>query len=1296
MTGVDLQTLRARIALTRLSERPRLEREWQRLKGRQAHGADLSADLDKLVLRLDAAIAQVEAVRQMPLKLDVDPELPIAAHRDEFLRALEQHQVIVLCGATGSGKSTQLPKLCAQAGRGVFGLIGHTQPRRIAARSLAKRVADEVGTPLGQAVGYQVRFTDHSGPNSRIKLMTDGILLREVEADRELRRYDTLIIDEAHERSLNIDLLLGVLREVLKRRPDLKLIITSATIDPQKFATFFGGAPIIEVSGRSYPVEVRYRPLVSDDEEGDELSLPQGVVAAVTELQREGQGTGGDVLVFLPGEKQIREVAKALQEARLHNMEILPLYARLSVADQEKVFSPHGRRRVVLATNVAETSLTVPGIRYVVDSGLARISRYSVRGKVQRLPIEKISQASADQRKGRCGRTAPGICIRLYDEADFLTREAFTAPEIMRTNLASVILKLAMLGSADPAAFPFVDAPELRLINDGFRLLQELKAMDAQRRITALGRQLATLPLDPRLARMLLAADHHRCLREMLIITAFLSAQDPRERPQEAQQKADQHHASHADARSDFMTVLTLWQRFHDSAEALSGNQLRKWCREQFLSFIRMREWQEVHSQLREAVDELSLRPNQMPANYAELHQAVLTGFLGGIGQLEENREYLGARSSRFVIAPGTPLASKPPKWVVAASLLETTRMYARMVAAVEPQWIERAGEHLLKRSYSEPHYDAQRGYVAALESTSLYGLVLTARRRINYASVAPAEARELFVRAALVDGDGDVQLKAGFLDHNRDQRRQVEALEARIRRRDLLVDEQTQVDFYLRHLPEHVHSAAALQAWLKEQRVQVQALYMTPTDLMQRALDGLEPDAYPDTLDWAGNQLRMRYKFEPADADDGVTLVIPEPLLPALDAAQLAWCVPGWRAARIEELLRALPKALRKHFIPVPQFAARAAEQLRDSPQWSADLASWISREGGTPFTVDDLQALAIPAHLNPWLRVEDLHGKLVSQGRDLRLLQRESTSRAPMTLAPVPAAAGATTGLRTWSCGELPVLREVQRKGVRFNTYPALQDEGDSVAVVDVATPAQAQQLMLHGVLRLLVLALPQPFKTARQHFAGNRQLLLAGQGMSGQRPLADMLAERAFRVCFLDDELNLPRSREQFEALLEQQRSQLHPVTQALSTSMVALFSDVRTVRQALSRLTAPAFRVSVTDVEQQLQSLLPERFLEETPGRLFGHLPRYAKALVKRVERLQANASRDAQLLQQLQPFIGACQQWQLRHRGHPELEQLRWMLEEFRVSLFAQELRTAIPVSAKRLTEQMERVRKALQ
>jgi ATP-dependent helicase HrpA len=1295
MTIAELDVLRERITHARIAERPRLDREWQRLRSAAGRQEDISSGLCALTARIEKCTAHVAALRTAALKLEYDAELPITAHRQEILDALTTHQVIVLSGATGSGKSTQLPKLCIEAGRGVFGLIGHTQPRRIAARALANRLAEELHSRVGDAVGYQVRFTDHTGPQCRVKLMTDGILLRELEADRDLRRYDTLIIDEAHERSLNIDLLLGVLKQLLQRRADLKLIVTSATIDTQRFADFFGGAPIIEVSGRSYPVEVRYRPLYSEAEEGMEPSLTEGIVTAMHELQRDTQSEQGDVLVFLPGEKQIREVAKALQDTRLHHTEILLLYARLSVGDQEKIFARHSQRRIVLATNVAETSLTVPGIRYVIDSGLARISRYSVRGKVQRLPIEKISQASADQRKGRCGRTAPGICIRLYAEDDFMTRDAFTAPEVLRTNLASVILKLAMLRLPNPEEFPFVDRPELKLINDGYRLLQELKAVDGARQITALGKQVAALPLDPRLARMLIAADHHRCLREMLIITAFLSAQDPRERPQESQQKADQHHASYADARSDFMTVLTLWQRFHDSAVELSGNQLRKWCKQQFLSFIRVREWQEVHSQLREAVDELGLRPNQVDTSYAELHQAILTGFLGGIGVLDENREYLGARNARFIVAPGTPLTKKPPKWVVAASLVETTRTYARTVAMIEPQWIEAAGEHLLKRQYNEPHWDAARGYVTAFVTSTLYGLTLSSQRRINYASVAPEEARQIFVRAALVEGQTDI--KADFLDHNRALINQIHSLEARIRRRDVLVDETTQVEFYLRHLPVHVHSATALKKWLQTRNDTAIELRMQLADLMRRDTGEYVPSDYPDHFELAGNQLALTYKFEPADADDGVTLTIPEPLVPLLTEDALMWTIPGFNAEKVTELMRALPKPLRKHLVPVPQYAAQAMTDLASSSDFTVDLARWLTQHCGSPISAAEILALPLADHLRLYVRVVDLQGRCIAQGRQLKAINAELLRR-PTKPTPVVQSVVQDTiktqGLRTWDCGTLPISRDITQKGVRFAVYPALQDRGDCVDVVDFPRPEPALQAHAMGVLRLLILALPQQYKASRQRFAADKALLLSAQGLRGAKPIIDQLTERAMRDCFLTDTTNLPRNEFAFKQLLDARRAQLHDVTGKVLLQAKQLFTDWRAVRQDMAKLQAPVFTASLTDIELQLEYLLAEGFLLSMSTVEFARLPVYVKALQRRVERLAGNAARDVQLCKQIAPYMQA---W-LRLRDQPtlsrvQLEKLHFMIEEFRISLFAQELKTAVSVSIKRLDEQLRQVEK---
>mgnify|MGYP001176823434 FL=1 len=1229
----------------------------------------------------------------MPLRLEYDPQLPISAHREEILSALEKHRVIVVCGATGSGKTTQLPKLCLEAGRGALGLIGHTQPRRIAARALANRLAFELGTAVGGAVGYQVRFTDRTGPDCRVKLMTDGILLRELTGDPELLRYDTLIIDEAHERSINIDLLLGVLRGLAERRPELRVIVTSATIDPGKFADFFGGAPIIEVSGRSYPVEVRYRPLVAEDEDAAELSLPEGVVEAVRELDADPRTRGQDILVFLPGEKHIREAAEALQRARLPDTEVLPLFARLSAREQERIFQPHGTRRVVLATNVAETSLTVPGIRHVVDSGLARISRYSVRGKVQRLPIEPISKASADQRKGRCGREAEGVCIRLYSQEDFEAREEFTPPEILRTNLASVILQMAVIGLGEPERFPFLDPPDTRLVNDGVRLLQELRAMDERRRVTRIGRQIASLPVDPRLGRMLLAAARRRCLAEMLVIAAFLEIQDPRERPADAQQQADQQHAQFADSRSDFVAVLNLWRAWQAASAESSGAQLRKWCRERFLSCVRMREWQELHAELEDAVAELGLRPNVEPATYADLHQAILTGFLSSIGRLTERREYEGARGTRFVIAPGTPLAARPPRWVVAASLVETTRLYARMVAAVAPGWIETAGAHLLKRTYDDAHWLESRGYVAAYEAVSLYGLQLAARRRVNFGNIAPDVAREIFVREALVGGRA--QIRGEFFTANRKLRAEIEYLEAKIRRRDILVDERTQMDFYLARIPRHISSVPAFERWREEaERREPRLLFMTREDLVRRDAPEVSPADFPDELQVGPNRLPLEYRFEPGAPDDGLTLVVPELLVEELEADRLAWLVPGMRLEKITAVLRALPKHLRRQLVPVPDHAREAlAESEGTSAGFYEWMAQWISRRAGEAVTAAALAALGLPDHLRMNFRVVDDAGRRIAESRDLAAIRRRI--RALRGGEPAPPARSASDVHRRWDFGELPRTASVERERLHLVVYPALEDRGDGVALVEARSETEAEARTRAGVTRLALLALPQQAKMLRRRIADDAELVLLSQGLPLAKPLPDALTERIFRERFIPDDVPVPRDAAAFERLIDAYRADIDETANRLIDLLKSTLREWRTVRALLAKVRSPVFASAVADIEAQLAGLLAPSFIESTPLRWLEQFPRYLKAVRRRIERLPGNVARDAELAAQVEPFQRALRELEEQSgmdAKRPELEQLRWMIEEFRVSLFAQDLRTVLRVSHKRLAEQLERAR----
>ena len=1235
-----------------------------------------------------------------PVRLEYDAALPITAHRDEIIQALTRHPVIVVCGATGSGKSTQLPKFCLEAGRGIAGLIGHTQPRRIAARALATRLAEELGTTVGGAVGYQVRFTDRTGPECRVKLMTDGILLKELESDRALRRYDTLIIDEAHERSLNIDLLLGVLRQLLSRRSDLRLIVTSATIEPQRIAAFFGAAPVIEVSGRSYPVEVRYRPLAAEDEDAAELSLPEGVVAAVRELG--SAAAESDTLVFLPGEKHIREAAEALARAELRHTEVLPLYARLSAGEQARIFHRHAGRRVILATNVAETSLTVPGIRHVIDSGLARISRYSPRAKVQRLHVEPVSQASAEQRKGRCGREAPGICIRLYSEEDFAAREPYTAPEVLRTNLASVILRMASLELGEPQDFPFLDPPEGRLISDGVRLLEELQAMQ-DGRVTALGASIAALPLDPRLGRMLLAAAQFGCLAEMLIIAAFLETQDPRERPADQQQQAAEKHAVFADARSDFLTVLNLWRAYGEQSEQRTNSQLRKWCREHFLSFLRMREWQDLHLQLSRNARELRLRANQIPAGYAELHQGILTGFLGSIGTLNERREYDGPRGIRFVIARGTPLATRPPKWIVAASLLETTRLYGRMVAAVEPAWIERAAAHLLKRSYSEPHWVERRGIVGAFETVTLYGLQLANRRRVDYGRIAPQEARDIFIREALLDpedGPPRTLADAPFLAANRAVRAELERLEAKIRRRDIVAAEEQQVEFYRERIPPEVNSMATFTRWWRHaQRREPHRLTMTRETLMLRAPEEIDARRFPDALRVGGNLLTLLYRFEPGEADDGLTLLVPDVLLESLDADRLAWLVPGWRLEKLITVMRELPKSQRKQLVPVPEHARAALEELAPLqtddidalPGFHTALAAWIARRTDVAPSAADLAQLPLPPHLRLNIRVVDAHDTVLAEGRDLAVLKRTLRERVPQSAA---TNASAVSTHRQWDFGEVPHTRTVERNGLTLRVYPTLRDLGQAVALAEARDAPSAYALLRGAVTRLALLGLGQQARFWSQRLAAERELLLSSAALGLTRPLAELAVQRIFADCFAPPEAPLPRTRETFEQTLQRGRAQLEPVGERVIGTLRTVCIEVRQLRGLLSGLRTSA-RAAAADIEAQLAQLLPPQFITATPDPWFGHLPRYLKAAGRRAARLPADVRRDAQLSARIAPFVAAwraLREEQPEDAERPQLEQLRWMIEELRVSLFAQELRTAVPVSERRLTEQLERAR----
>ncbi|MEJ2514381.1 MAG: ATP-dependent RNA helicase HrpA [Gammaproteobacteria bacterium] len=1205
LTAAELQT-----ALEEVSTRdyPRLKKRVAGLARRRrpspAAVAAVTADVQR-------SRAWVAARRSVVPGLTFPEELPVSAERARISDAISRHQVTVVCGATGSGKTTQLPKICLALGRGSRGLIGHTQPRRIAARSVAGRIGSEVPAP--GLVGWKVRFADRTGPDCQVKLMTDGILLAEIRDDPELRRYDTLIVDEAHERSLNIDFLLGYLHRLLPKRPDLKLIITSATIDPARFAEHFGGAPVIEVGGATYPVEERYRP----PEDGEDGDLTQGVLAAVDELA--ASAPRGDVLVFLPGEREIRECAEALRKHHPADTEILPLYGRQSASEQDRVFQASARRRVVLATNVAETSLTVPGIRHVVDSGLVRISRYSYRSKIQRLQVEPVSRASADQRRGRCGRQAPGVCVRLYSEDDYRERPAFTDPEVRRTNLASVILQMETLGLGHIEDFPFLDPPDTRYVRDGYRLLRELGAVDERERVGPLGRRLARLPVDPRLARMVVAAGEAGCLREVLAIVSALSVQDPRQRPAEAAQEADAAHGRFRQPKSDFMTLVAVWEAYRDQRRHQSTSAQRRWAREHFLSFLRLREWHDVHQQLLGLVKDMGMRPNEAPADYAAIHRAVLTGLLSHVGQRDERGEYSGARGVRFRPFPDSTLAGGPAPWVVAAHLVETRRVWGRILAAVEPTWIEQAGAHLLKRSWSDPHWQPERGFVAAREQVSLYGLILAANRRVDFGRVDPKAARDVFIRDALVPGR--IRTRGRFLARNRSLVARVEQLEARLRRRELFAGEQAVAAFYARRVPDGVCSARAFETWRrKAENAQPALLEMAMEDVVTgAALPG--GSDYPDTLEVAGNRLPLTYRFDPAADDDGVTLRLPRHLLPLVDERRLQWLVPGWVGEKVTAMLRALPKAARRQIVPVPEHARKCLEALEfGAGSLHAGLAEALRRTSGlqvAPETWDGLE-------LEPWMsfRIEliDDNGEVLRASRDLAELRRCFGSAGGAVETPGDGG-WSGTGLRSWTFGRVPERVEVSRAGITQVLFPAVRDDGNSVSLRLYPTSVDADAVTRGGVRRLFALALDQQYRALVKAARKDKALTLRGRDLAAGGDLAGDLALAAFGQVFLPEGQSLPRDERAFRARLEAGRSELVPAGEAL----LALSGEILELRaRVLDRLerglTGPGAAAAAADIAAQVGGLFPAGFVVSTPAVHLAGYPRYLLAALTRMDQL----------------------------------------------------------------------------
>ncbi len=1300
---------KADLATCLLRDRHRLR---QRLKALAAAASQPAAaalvELSQAISRSQALVEQRRLLR--PPTIDYPPELPVSARREEIAALIEQHQVVVLCGATGSGKSTQLPKLCLDLGRGLFGRIGHTQPRRIAARSLASRVAAELGTDLGGLVGYKVRFHDRVRPETCIKLLTDGMLLAEVQQDRWLNDYDTLIIDEAHERSLNIDFLLGVLKQLLPKRPELKVIVTSATIDPERFACHFADrdgrpAPVIEISGRTYPVETRYRPPAEDSAGERDEAMQTAISEAVAELAREGPG---DVLVFLSGEREIRETAETLRKHHPPATEILPLYARQGPAEQARIFQPHGTRRVVLATNVAETSLTVPGIHSVIDPGFARISRYSHRTKVQRLPIERISQASANQRQGRCGRIANGICIRLYDEDNFQARAEFTEPEIQRTNLAAVILQLKLLGFGAIERFPFIDAPDSRLINDGYRTLEELAALDTQGRLTPLGRQLARLPVDPRIGRLLLAGAEQHCLRELLIIAAALSVQDPRERPLEKQQAADEIHATFRHEDSDFLGFLKLWNFLDQERRTLSRRKFHNLCRLHFLSPTRVQEWRDTHAQLHEQLCEMGFKENAAEGSYEDIHRALLTGLLSNIGVKDEQREYQGARNSKFYIHPGSGLFEKAPKWILVAERVETTRVYGRTVAKVQPAWIEAAGAHLIQRSYFEPHWQARAGQVAAFEKVTLYGLTLAPKRRVNYGPINPAEAREIFLRVALTEGDFDT--RAPFWRHNAELIESVRHLEAKSRRRDILVDDEALYAFYDQRVPSGIYSKAQFEQWLRGAVTkQPKLLHMRMTDVMrpddERGAAGITAEAFPDVLRVGATELPLDYQFDPGSQADGVTLVLPLALINQLAPERLDWLVPGLLTARITALLRGLPKAMRKALAPIPDTAAQLGVRLKSLPPSERPLIQALGEEiralTGQVIPEDAWDESVIPEHLRMKVRLIDQDGRAVASGEDLIALKREHGQVGGARFAEIPNAGLEREGLTGWDFGELPEQVELTRGGIRLYGYPALVDEGKRVALRVLDSEANATLAMRAGLRRLIMLHLATDMRALRRQLPGLERMQLqyarAPAGNNQLSPpsgdLADELIALILDLAFLGSGFELgntpfPRTQHAFEQCLAAGKPRVFPTANALCTLVADILSTYHELRKQLAAISQVNWLDSMRDMQGQLDGLVFQGFLLQAPFRQLKHYPRYLKAIGQRADKLVHAGRRDRALLAELRPLL---EQWHERQsaaekagRDDPRLEDIRWMLEELRVSFFAQSLGTAYPISVKRL------------
>jgi len=1336
----------------RASHRFRFAREIRQLNKLKNNKDQYNKAYERIKNKITSSVEErKQRLKNLP-KLEY-PDLPVVGRREEIIKTISENQVTIICGETGSGKTTQLPKICLELGRGVDGIIGHTQPRRIAARTVAARIAEELKTELGAVVGYKVRFHDHIKNESYIKLMTDGILLAEIRNDRYLNQYDTLIIDEAHERSLNIDFLIGYLRWLLPRRKDLKVIITSATIDPQRFAKHFNfgdgsekhNAPIIEVSGRTYPVEIRYHSLIPDEstsedkKEAKEKDMFQAIVDASDELMSESPG---GILVFLSGEREIREASEALRKHHKSSVEILPLFARLSSAEQNKIFHPTGARRIVLSTNVAETSLTVPGIKYVIDTGLARISRYSWRSRVQRLPIEKISQASANQRSGRCGRTSDGIAIRLYAEDDYLSRSEFTLPEIQRTNLASVILQLASLNLGDVYKFPYVEAPDAGMIRDGYKLLFELGAVTHAGgdniKITSVGPDLARLPIDPRLGRMLLAANDLGVMNEALVIVSALAVQDVRERPMDKQQASDQKHSRFKNDQSDFISLLTLWDYYHDKNGELSQGQLRKLCRREFLSYMRLHEWNETYRQLRMSLKDTNFAKNmqkkrgrgskqkQLPKQqqqkkspntklksakikdaegidteryqdkYDLIHQSLLTGLLSNIGFKEENQEYLGANNRKFYIFPASGLRKSAPKWVMAAEVVETSRLFARTVAKIQPKWLEYSAKHLLKYHYSEPRWEKRAAQVAADERTSLYGIIINPRKRINFGPIDPVVSRQLFIRHALVYGE--YNSNAMFFNHNQILIEEVEELEAKSRRRDILVDEEILYDFYDKLIPENIYSGPAFEKWRKVyEKKYPKGLMLTREYLMQRDDSHVQNEQYPDHLTIADMVLPLNYHFEPTAQNDGVTVRIPAAALNQLSNNLFDYLVPGMLEEKVIEFIRSLPKQVRKQFVPAPEYAKACIESL--SPDLPIIEAISQSLKRMTGCTIDDelLSNHQFSEHMKMRYEVVDESGKVIKTGRNIEKLKQSvgfnnhSATQKINTKNVIE-----KDNIEHWNFETLPETVLTDVAGMKIKAWPALVDKGDTVSIKLFDSPQLAQKQT--GLLKLVLLQFKQEQNNLLRSIPDIHKLCMYYTSTGKCDELKKSIVKNTFRLTFIQGELLAKQhgsqlDKEQFSSMLKNNKDQIKPMLDELCQQLNSVLSLNHDIRKQLKGNIDFALLETYNDINDQLQRLVYAGFLDEISLEELRQYPRYLKAILKRLDKLKGDAHKDRGLQIQVQPLWEEYKKALKKYGEKPELKEYRWMLEEFRVSLFAQDLGTAYPVSAKRLSKQFSEIKK---